>query len=71
MDGILSSKEVLKKVPFSRRHLYRLEQRGDFPTRIKVGRRKVGWRESEIEAWVEARFVRGGQPKCEHGGAAA
>ena len=54
MDGILSSKDVLKTVPFSRRHLYRLEQRGDFPTRVKVGRRKVGWRESEIKAWIEA-----------------
>ena len=32
--------------------LWRMEKRGDLPPRIKISERAVGWRESDIEAWL-------------------
>jgi len=29
-----------------------MEKRGDLPPRIKISERAVGWRESDIEAWL-------------------
>lgn len=52
---ILRKKEVLLMVPYSAQHLLRLEKQGKFPKRIRIGERRVGWRLSEIEAWLEER----------------
>ena len=52
MDRLLGRKEVLRLVPYSQRHLYRLEAAGLFPRRVRVGRNKVGWWESQILAWL-------------------
>jgi predicted DNA-binding transcriptional regulator AlpA len=30
----------------------RLERRGKFPRRIRIGNRKIAWRKSDIEAWA-------------------
>jgi prophage regulatory protein len=30
-------------------------KRGDFPKPVALGARLVGWRESDIEAWMAAR----------------
>lgn len=35
--------------------IYRLEKAGKFPSRIKLSPGAVGWRRSEIEAWLDAR----------------
>ncbi|MFN0218243.1 MAG: helix-turn-helix transcriptional regulator [Hyphomicrobium sp.] len=52
---ILRKKEVLLMVPYSAQHLLRLEKQGKFPKRIRIGERRVGWRLSEIEAWLDER----------------
>lgn len=54
MERLLSLKEVLRLVPFSARHLYRLEAAGKFPKRVKISTRKVAYRDSEIRKWLEA-----------------
>ena len=59
MERLLPLREVLKAVPISRRHLYRLEEQGEFPVRIKVGSRRVVWPESEITAWIEKKRAQG------------
>lgn len=33
----------------------RLEKAGNFPKRLKLSKSAVGWVESEVVAWVEAR----------------
>ncbi|WP_433994473.1 helix-turn-helix transcriptional regulator [Bradyrhizobium japonicum] len=52
---IISSAELKRLVPFSPVHIWRLEQAGRFPKRIKVGEHRVGWDLEEIVVWIEAR----------------
>jgi prophage regulatory protein len=59
---ILRKKEVLLMVPYSAQHLLRLEKQGKFPKRIRIGERRVEWRLSEIEAWLEERSRIGHAP---------
>ena len=59
-DRLLSDEEVERRVPLSRTQRWRLEKRGDFPQRIKIGTKgsssgRVAWSETEIEAWIAAR----------------
>jgi len=35
--------------------LYRLMKQPDFPSRIQLSKQCVGFRESEIEEWIESR----------------
>ncbi len=52
---IVSKKELCQLVPYSAQHILRLEKQGKFPRRIPIGPRRVGWRLSDIESWIEAR----------------
>ena len=49
--------ELLQIVPFSRQHILRLEKRGRFPRRIRLGENRVAWLRSEIEEWIAARVA--------------
>jgi predicted DNA-binding transcriptional regulator AlpA len=42
----------VKGIPFTRRHIARLEDNGEFPVRVKIGRHRIGWVESEIDIHV-------------------
>jgi len=35
--------------------IYRMEAVGQFPQRLKLGLRAVGWMESEVQAWLTMR----------------
>ena len=52
-DSILRIKDVMQITTLSRTTLYRLIGRGDFPQPLKLGPNARGWRQSEVEAWVE------------------
>jgi predicted DNA-binding transcriptional regulator AlpA len=54
-DRCLRLPELQQLVPYSKVHLNRLEARGDFPKRIKLGAGRVVWKLSEIMAWLEAK----------------
>ena len=43
-------------VPYTRGHLHRLEQSGQFPKRVPIGASRVGWVEDEIDRFVEERI---------------
>lgn len=47
--------EVQQLVPYSKMQLNRLEARGAFPRRIKLGAGRVVWKMSEVMAWLEAK----------------
>ena len=47
--------QVLHICGISRSGLYDLIARGLFPEPVRIGRRAVAWRESEIAAWIESR----------------
>jgi prophage regulatory protein len=53
---ILSGKELRKRVPYSPVQIWRLEKAGTFPRRITLGPNRVGWVESEVEAWLRKRM---------------
>ncbi len=53
--AILRTNDVTQKTGLSRTTLWRLERKGDFPKRIRLGANSVGWREEEIEAWIDRR----------------
>jgi prophage regulatory protein len=55
-DRLISMKEVTARVPFTKVHIYRLMNQGEFPRSIKIGKRRVCWRESELEAWINAKL---------------
>ena len=53
--AVLRRKDVEAIIGLSRSTIYALMATGDFPRPIKLGARAVGWFESDIEAWLEAR----------------
>ena len=52
---ILRRKDVEEIVGLSRSTIYKLMSTGAFPSSIRLGPRAVGWRLSDIEAWIEFR----------------
>ncbi|MGK7057864.1 helix-turn-helix transcriptional regulator [Bradyrhizobium sp. 1050_B9_N1_2] len=52
---IIGSAELKKRIPYSNVHIWRLEQSGRFPKRIKIGDHRVGWDLDEVIAWIEDR----------------
>jgi prophage regulatory protein len=55
IDRILSQKQVLNLLPFTRVGLYQMRCKGKFPEPIQLSDRKIGWRESVINAWIAER----------------
>lgn len=51
---ILRTNEVLKLIPVSRMTLTRWRKEGKFPEPIALGPNAVGWREADVEAWIDA-----------------
>lgn len=60
---ILRRREVEARTSLSRSGLYDKMSRGEFPRPIHLGPGSVGWIESEVTAWIEARIAeRDGRP---------
>ncbi len=53
--NVLRIKAVVKATGLSRTTLWRLERRGDFPKRLRLGPNATGWIESEVQQWIESR----------------
>ena len=53
---ILSSKELMNRVPYSTVQIWRLEKAGTFPRKVQLGPNRVGWVEAEVEAWLRKRL---------------
>jgi prophage regulatory protein len=52
-DRILTTEQVLEILPVSKSTLWRLEKQGIFPRHFKVGSRKNGWLESDVQSWID------------------
>jgi prophage regulatory protein len=55
IERLLTWPKLAEIVPYSRQHVQRLEQAGQFPQRLQLGPGRVAWRASEIEDWIETR----------------
>jgi prophage regulatory protein len=64
-DRILRARELADRIGLSLATLGRLRRRGDLPEPIRLSPGCVGWRTSDIEAWLAARTETSG-----HAGAA-
>ena len=60
-ETLIGRQEVERMVGLSRSTIYDAMRRGEFPLPLKVGPKAVGWRSSEIEAWVESRPLATGE----------
>lgn len=54
-DEILRKPRVLTIIGLGNTSLYEAIKRGDFPAPVKLGVRAVGWRRSDVEAWLASR----------------
>ncbi len=55
IDPILKLPEVLKVTSLKKTALYKMMEAGLFPRQIKLGARRVGWRQSAIREWINSR----------------
>ena len=53
---LMLAPEFEARVPYSRAHLYRLEDQGEFPKRKRIGANRVAWVRAEIERWLADRL---------------
>jgi prophage regulatory protein len=54
-DRILSQSEVQLATNMGRTTIWRLEREGKFPRRRQIIGHRIGWLESEVTEWIEAR----------------
>ena len=60
MDKILRIPDVVEVTGLSRTTIWRRVKSGDFPAPVRLGSmatRSIGWREGEVERWIEGRPV--------------
>jgi prophage regulatory protein len=57
-ERILRRPDVEARTGLSRSTIYDWMEKGEFPKPVALGARLVGWRESDIEAWLQAREVK-------------
>ncbi|MDA9914828.1 AlpA family transcriptional regulator [Alphaproteobacteria bacterium] len=49
---LMLSDEIDVMIPYSRAHLYRLEDQGLFPKRRRIGPNRIAWVRSEVDQWL-------------------
>ena len=54
-NRILRRHEVESQIGLSRSSIYQMMSDGDFPLPIKLGKRAVGWREQDLNEWLNNR----------------
>ena len=55
-SDLMLADEVDARIPYSRAHLYRLEDQGDFPKRKRIGANRIAWVCTEVEQWLAERM---------------
>tara|TARA_R110002126_G_scaffold17848_9_gene69045 strand:- start:248 stop:433 length:186 start_codon:yes stop_codon:yes gene_type:complete len=57
-NEILRKPRVLAAIGMGNTWLYDAIAKGDFPAPVKLGARAVGWRRSDVEAWLASRTTK-------------
>jgi prophage regulatory protein len=52
-DRIVRLKTILARTGLSRSTIYRKIAEGTFPAQIRISLNGAGWRESDIDRWIE------------------
>ncbi len=53
MEALIKLQEVQRRSGLSKTEIYEKMKIGEFPDRVLISIRAVGWVESEIETWVQ------------------
>lgn len=56
-EKILSKSQVVEIVGFSARTLYKEVAAGRFPRQIQITPGRVGWLQSDVQAWLDKRVA--------------
>ena len=62
IDEILRKPRVLAAIGMGNTWLHDAVKRREFPAPIRLGARAVGWRRSDVEAWLASRERPGATP---------
>ena len=54
-DQLLRRPEVERRIGLARSSIYRMMEAGEFPRPIRIGRRAVTWRASDLDRWQAER----------------
>jgi len=54
-ERIIRANNLVKITSLSKSTIWRLEKKGQFPSRRQISPNSVGWLESEILEWMESR----------------
>jgi len=65
---IIRNKELAEMLTISVPTLWRMEKRGELPTKIRISERISGWRESDIHEWLKKREIETLTTKEDHYG---
>jgi prophage regulatory protein len=57
LERLMPISEVMHLTGLSKSTIYLYVNGGEFPPAVKLGTRRVGWRELEIQSWVRARIL--------------
>ena len=55
-QAIIRLPAVQARTGLSRSEIYRREALGQFPRRVSLGARSVGWPSIEVQEWIETRI---------------
>ena len=61
LPRVITRRELRRLVPYTPQHILRLEKKGNFPKRIKVDERRVGWWLHEVMAWLDQKSSKVGE----------
>lgn len=55
MGQFLTVKEVIRRTGLSRSTIYDQMSKGEFPLSYQLTKRRVAWKEADIESWIASR----------------
>jgi prophage regulatory protein len=58
--------QVIERTGLKKTKIYELQSEGQFPMRVKITARAVGWIEHEVQAWLSGRVAKN-NPLRSHG----
>lgn len=56
-EQIIRPRNIPTVTGLSRTSIWRLERAGNFPHRVQLSAGAVGWRMSEVQAWLDGRQI--------------
>lgn len=56
-ERFLSIRSVVERTTLSRSEIYRRIQAGTFPKQVKLGPRRVAWKERDVDFWAQVQYT--------------